>query len=152
MVTAARLMELSRPSESQSLRIKTALGEMALKRGATLAKEQLTLYSRRLESEPIEYVLSVVRKMGEVPRRDGEAAFPPLGNIVEELRLLKARMCQQSASEKRRASDMKNLSDYVDFESERTGRNAQQILDEIRTPGFVGLKVEELERWRTVSQ
>jgi hypothetical protein len=40
------------------------------------------------------------------------------------------------------------LREYFDSESNITHGSKQEILDEIRTPGYVGLRVEDVERWR----
>lgn len=81
-----RQVQRSSHFENPSVRIKMALAEMAICRGAALEKEHLLLYSRRLDRENLEDVLTTLNKIQEMPRREGELALPELGAILELVR------------------------------------------------------------------
>jgi len=93
-------------------------------------------------------VQQVCAKLATTPRREGETAFPPLGNIVEELKAQKAAREHLNTSAKLRASDMRALWDHLQYQSELFHKSKQEILDEIKKPGYIGLHVEDVERWQ----
>lgn len=55
---------------------------MAMLRGASPSKELIEAYQSRLQRENEVDVLAALHKIGEMPRQDGELAFPELGSII----------------------------------------------------------------------
>ena len=74
------------PSSTKHLeRTKTALMEMALKRGAKPTAEALKVYSRRLQESRIEDIEAALDLLGEQHREEGELAFPDLATVLRSV-------------------------------------------------------------------
>lgn len=78
----AGVMQLSQSSTNASLRIKTALSQMAIFRGAKIDVSTLKLYSARLEQEPVDDVIDAIEKLQDTPRGEGELALPEIGVLL----------------------------------------------------------------------
>jgi hypothetical protein len=77
-------MQLSMPSGKQLLDTLTiALGEMAIARGSKPDASTLKVYSKRLakSKERLDDLLAAIDKIGQLPRGEGELAFPEVGAI-----------------------------------------------------------------------
>ena len=74
--------QLSKPLDNALPRIQMALAQMALLRGTRIDKEQLSLYSRRLAKENPEDVIAAIETIQDLPREDGDLAFPEVGQIL----------------------------------------------------------------------
>jgi hypothetical protein len=55
---------------------------MAMFRSTMVDASTLELFSRRLAKERFEDVVAAIEKIGEMPREEGQAAFPELGLIL----------------------------------------------------------------------
>jgi len=62
--------------------IKMALTEMACFRGAKVDTVTLAFYSKRLVQENLEDVLAALRTLQDLPREEGDLAFPEVGAIL----------------------------------------------------------------------
>lgn len=80
--------QTSKHSESLSplTRIKLALTQAAMLRGAKLDPETISLYSARLAREPFDDVIAALEKLGEMPREDFEPALPEMGALLAMVR------------------------------------------------------------------
>jgi hypothetical protein len=72
--------QLSKSSNERS--ILEALAQMALMRGAGPSPQTFKAYSRRLAREQLEDVLSAIITLSELPRGEGDLAFPEIGMIL----------------------------------------------------------------------
>lgn len=63
-----------------------ALTQMAIFRRATLDKDTLSLYSKRLEQENVEDVVRALEKIQETPRKECESALPDIGSILASVK------------------------------------------------------------------
>ena len=59
-----------------------ALTQLAMMRAATVDTPTLKLYSRKLEKERSDDLFAAIAKIGELPRSEGDAAFPSIGTIL----------------------------------------------------------------------
>ena len=85
--TLAKETQLSKLSDSVLPRIQMALAQMALLRGTKLDKMTLSLYSKRLAQENVEDVLAGIETIQDLPREEGDLAFPEVGAILSTARV-----------------------------------------------------------------
>ena len=81
-----RLLQPQKSSEQRSQDedvITMALAEMCCYRQAVPTREYLEAFSKRLAQEYLPGVLASLRKLGEMPREEGETALPDLGTILK---------------------------------------------------------------------
>jgi hypothetical protein len=85
-------IQLSQPSlnPSPKTRIKMALAELAMFRGAKPDAATLTLYSSRLEREHPDDVITACDKIAEMPREEGRPALPELGAMLAVVQSVRA--------------------------------------------------------------
>lgn len=74
-------------SESALVKIRIALTQLSIFRGANLDKEILSLFSKRLLQENYDDVISALAKLQEMPREQGEPALPDIGTILTSVRM-----------------------------------------------------------------
>jgi len=72
--------------QSPSEKIKMALAQMAMFRGARLDAKMLSLYAQRLSKERLEDVLAALTRIQDQPRQEGELSFPEVGAIISMAR------------------------------------------------------------------
>lgn len=113
---------------------------LAEARQANVSDKAYELYSAALSKFQESDVRAVVNALALKRRGDGEKAFPALGDLVEPLENMTAQRRRQEAERKRHEAAMADFWRWVDEQMEVTGRPEQEILDSIRTPGYMGLK------------
>lgn len=89
---------------------------------------------------PVEDVEQVCTKIATSSRREGETAFPALGNIMEELRARQAAQARIGGAKANEAFLESAFWEHVEWRMETTGQSEQEVLDSIRQPGFIGRK------------
>ena len=67
---------------SKKSSIKKAVVELALARGASPSKKVIDLYIERLEKESAADVIAALEMISDLPRKEGELAFPEIGTIL----------------------------------------------------------------------
>jgi hypothetical protein len=116
------------------------LVELAEARQASVSKETLVLYPKRLSEFELPELRAVIDEMSLEKPKKGETAFPALGDIAERLRARKAR--RRAVDEKGAA--LKELDKHfwiwVTEQSEIAGMTEQEFLDTVKTPGYAGRK------------
>ncbi len=82
MDTSGKAMQTSQYSPKQSENLMAALTALAMLRGASLDTSTLKLYCRKLEKERAEDLYEALERLGELPRSEGDPAFPSVGAIL----------------------------------------------------------------------
>jgi hypothetical protein len=113
---------------------------LAEARQASLSEATLQLYAAELAAWPPEDVNKVLRAMAYIPRRDGETAFPELGQIVERIKAIGRyrRAEEQGRTERDKCEAW--FWQWVSEQVEDTGKTEQAVLDGVKYPGFTGRK------------
>lgn len=75
-------IQTSKLLDSPLPKIKMALTQAAMFRGAKLDASTISLYSSRLAQEPFEDVIAALEKIAEMPRKDYEPALPEIGTVL----------------------------------------------------------------------
>lgn len=83
----AKATTISMSSTHALPRLMLALTQLAIFRGAKMDKTLLTLYSKRLAQENPDDVCVALKKLEEVPRKEGETALPDIGTILAAVEL-----------------------------------------------------------------
>jgi hypothetical protein len=112
---------------------------LAEARQADVSDKAYELYSAALHNYPESDVREVVTAIAKRRRGEGEKAFPSLGDLIEPLENMAAMKRQGEAERKRREEETAYFWKWVDEQVAVTGKPEQEILDSIRTPGYVGL-------------
>ena len=134
-------MAISQPSDAPlRIRFLKNLFTLAEARQAAVSESTLKLYVSTLMDWPVEDVEQVCTKIATSPRREGETAFPPLGNILEDLRACKAAKLRTDKAKANAAFLEQSFWDHIEWRMEATGQSEQDVLDSIRQPGFIGRK------------
>lgn len=113
-------------------------------RQASVSETTLNLYIKTLAEWPIDFIQHVCTQMAMVPRREGETAFPTLGDFMEALKMHRARKAQEKANRRESEYREKNFWSHIDDLKETSGMSEQEVLDSIRVPGFTGRKARSL--------
>jgi hypothetical protein len=77
-----KAMQISQPVEKRLSELTMALTQMAMMRATTVDALTLGLYSRRLARERHEDVIAAIEKIADMPRDEGQPAFPEIGLIL----------------------------------------------------------------------
>jgi hypothetical protein len=115
------------------------LRALAEARQAVATEKTLTLYARELARFSAEDARAAVRELAMTPRREGEPAFPSLGDLVARIREREARRAMQDRSRALIAEMERDFWLWVDATlADHPEETEQGLLDSIRTPGYRG--------------
>lgn len=124
----------------QRLSLVALLAGLAEARQANVSDRTYELYSAALSGFPEADVRALVERIARERRREGETAFPSLGQLVEPLQATAAARQRERAQRKQRESEWADFWCWVEEQKAESGRSEQEILDSIRVPGYTGLK------------
>lgn len=110
-----------------------------------MSDSTLALYVTALAKWPIDSVQNVCTKVATSPRREGETAFPALGDLLEALRMHRAAKAQDNANRLERESREQDFWDHIDYLKKTTGKSEQEVLDSIKATGYTGRKARNHE-------
>ena len=146
------LKETSRPlqrrlSEADSTVLLVLLGKMARRYPSQDMQDAMTEYLADYEALAVKYSLrSVEEALGNLRIDPEQSFFPRPDEVAEEIELM-AEVKTREAEERRHAAErVEREADFwrhVEFRMEAEGLSEQQVLDTIRTPGYVGRKARE---------
>lgn len=90
-----------------------ALVFLAEARQADVSKETLKICAAELLRWPVDLVENTCHRLAKRPRREGETAFPALGNLLEELQSRKAAQILSRTVGRIIESDLVNLWEHL---------------------------------------
>jgi len=103
----------------------------------------LRLYAHHLAAYDRAIVSEAVKRIALRPRREGETAFPELGAVVDEVIAIRRQETRHRANTREREIAEKWFWTWVEDQVLMTGKTEQQILDEVRAPGYTNRKARE---------
>ena len=83
-------------------------------------------------------MLAACEEMATLPRREGETAFPALGDILVHVREHKQRTLIENRAQRNQREIEEAFWLHIDFLKSSEGWPEQQALDSIRRPGWTG--------------
>jgi hypothetical protein len=119
----------------------TALAEA---RQAAVSDKTLELYAENLSEFELEAVRAVVRRFATSKRAEYETAFPILGDLVEPLKAMRERRREEQRRMRIEAAEVEEFWSWVSERMADWGQTEQEVLDGIKAPGLLGLKVRAL--------
>lgn len=118
---------------------------LAEARQASVNEPTLNLYVKKLAAWPIDSVEHVCTKMATTQRREGETAFPALGDLFEALKIHRAKWAQETADQREREYREQVFWNFVDDQKKTLGMSEQEVLDTIMVAGYRGRKARSPE-------
>jgi len=119
---------------------------MAQMRQALPSAETLALYTERLYEWELSDLMPVIDGIALRSRMRGETAFPPLADIIDGLKARTARSQSDSKSRGVREQQEQAFWEHVDYLKQRDGITEQEVLDQIKSPGFTGRRARDSEK------
>jgi hypothetical protein len=139
-VSNARTATLT-PYEAQRRKsIQTSLAGLAEARQASVSAETLKLYSSQLSEYAEGDVRAACREIAHNPRKEGETAFPELGKIIWQIKVIVDERRREQRSQAQYNKCEAWFWSWVTEQVEDSGKTEQQVLDSVKVSGYIGRK------------